>query len=229
MEVCFILVNPARGEHIGFAARALKTMGFSRLRVVNSQAHLLPTARKTAYGSHDILEGISTHNSLPQATEDLDLIIGTTSKKRIKRYDYQHPHALKRMLDQKATSGLNKIGLVFGSEENGLSTEELDQCDLISSIPISGDYPSLNLSQAVLIYAWEFTGLTEPDPEESLPPHQSLQQVMKAQAEELLVRIEMTDKPVLKRRLLDRLMLVSGDDMELIVSLMTKLNRKLKD
>ena len=225
MEVCFILINPARGEHIGFAARALKTMGFSQLRVVNSQAHLLPTARKTAYGAHDILDGVEAFPHLEDACADLSLTIGTTAKRRIKRYDYHLPSELTAILKSKYAQ-VNKVGLLFGSEENGLSTAELEYCDLISSIPKAVDYPSLNLSQAILIYAWELNTL--PSSEEiKLTANTSLQQVLKEDLTALLGQLGFDDKPILQRRILDRLMTLNASDMELAATLMSKLKHKM--
>ena len=58
MRITIILVAPARAENIGAAARAMKTMGFSELRIVDSQAHLEPAARWVAHGSGDIIDNI---------------------------------------------------------------------------------------------------------------------------------------------------------------------------
>ena len=158
MQLHFILVNPARGENVGFAARALKTMGFSSLRIVGEQLQNTVQARKTGYGAHQLLDRVVNYSSLAEAIADMDLCVGTTSKKRIKRYDAHSPQELGNILTVKQGM-LQHVGLVFGSEENGLSTMQLDHCDLISTIPLATDYPSLNLAQSVLIYAWELNNL----------------------------------------------------------------------
>lgn len=158
MLVHFILVNPARGENVGFTARALKTMGFNSLRIVGEPLQNTKAARKTGYGAHDILDSALNYTSLDQALSDIDLSIATTSKVRIKRYDCHAPHQIGEILHSKIDI-MEQIGLVFGSEENGLSTTELDQCDLISTIPLTNGYPSLNLAQSALIYAWVLRNL----------------------------------------------------------------------
>jgi tRNA C32,U32 (ribose-2'-O)-methylase TrmJ len=64
MRLTIILVGPARAENVGAAARAMKTMGFRDLRIVDSEAHLAPAARWVAHGSGDILDGITTYPPL---------------------------------------------------------------------------------------------------------------------------------------------------------------------
>ncbi len=228
MNIHFILVKTARGEHLGFAARALKTMGFDQLRLVASQVHDDPLAGKTAYGSHDILQKVAIYQTLDEATADLDLTIGTTSKQRIKRYDYHHPRELRSILASKDPH-LNNVGVVFGSEENGLTTEELQHCDLLSSIPLTTKYPSLNLSQAILIYTWELSGLADSSPERENPEEVPLQRHLKDQASKLLDSLELQEKPLLKRRMMDRLMLADSQDMELILAFLAKLERSLRN
>lgn len=156
MQVHFVLVHPARGENVGFAARALKTLGFNSLRIVGNSLQDSTPARKTGYGAHDILDSVRNFTNLNQALFDVDLSIGTTSKGRVKRYDYHTPKQIGALCGRKQKI-LATTGLVFGSEENGLSTDDLDRCDLVSTIPLSTSYPSLNLAQSVLIYAWELS------------------------------------------------------------------------
>lgn len=65
MRVTIVLVAPARAENIGAAARAMKTMGFTDLRIVDSQAHLEPATRWVAHGSGDIIDNIEVFAPLP--------------------------------------------------------------------------------------------------------------------------------------------------------------------
>ncbi|MGE0087944.1 MAG: TrmH family RNA methyltransferase [Bacteroidales bacterium] len=82
IDIHFILVEPAVSENIGAAARALKTMGFSSLRLVKPANHLADEARWLAHASNDILENAHVFPSLKEAVKDMDWIIGTTAKKR---------------------------------------------------------------------------------------------------------------------------------------------------
>ena len=82
MKISFVLVEPATPGNIGSATRALKTMGFESLLLVNPCDHLSNEARKLAYGSHDLLESAKVFNSLEEAIDNMDLVIATTAKKR---------------------------------------------------------------------------------------------------------------------------------------------------
>lgn len=73
MEIIFILMAPARPENVGAAARALKTMGFSRLRIVASEAHLRQEAVWVAHGAQELLQQAESFPTLPEALADLDL------------------------------------------------------------------------------------------------------------------------------------------------------------
>lgn len=155
MEFIFTLVEPAVAENVGASARALKTMGFGRLVLVNSQVHRQPGARWLAHGSADILESIEVFPTLGEAVKDADLVIGTTAKKKRRVHtDYYLCSEIPDLLDSKSGM-LEKVVLVFGREESGLTNNELKLCNILSTIPMKNRYPSLNLAQSVMIYAWE--------------------------------------------------------------------------
>lgn len=222
MQLHFVLVNPARGENVGFAARALKTMGFSSLRIVGEEIQNTVQARNTGYGAHQLLDRVVNYPTLAEATADMDLSVGTTSKKRIKRYDAHSPQELGNILTVKQGM-LQHVSLVFGSEENGLSTRQLDHCDLISTIPLATDYPSLNLAQSVLIYAWELNSL--PLEESSNNRNDMLQKLLIKEVSNLLDQLGIADKPLLTRRIMDRVALLNTDDSQLLMNILSKLKK----
>ena len=82
MDICFILMAPARPENVGAAARAMKTMGFSQMRVVASMVHTQPEAQWVAHGAQEILSQAESYDSLAEAVADLDLIVATTARQR---------------------------------------------------------------------------------------------------------------------------------------------------
>ncbi|WP_426416709.1 tRNA/rRNA methyltransferase [Aestuariirhabdus sp. LZHN29] len=167
MQIVFILVEPVLPENVGAAARALNTMGFSQLRLVNSQHHREEKARWLAHGSRDILDQALSYPELASATADLDLVIGTTAKKRHQRNYIYTPQELKPLIANKSDSC--KVGILFGREDQGLANDEIARCDLLTSIPLAASYPSLNLGQAVMLYAWELNQL-EPRHKQDLAP-----------------------------------------------------------
>jgi tRNA/rRNA methyltransferase len=172
IDVIFVLVEPAVPENIGAAARALKTTGFTQIRLVNPCNHLADEAKWLAHGSNDILEAADVFASLKEALDGVDFAVGTTAKNRSAKADYYTPEAAKGLIFKKSGT-ISKIAIVFGREESGLTNGELRMCDIASSIPLFAPYPSINLAQSVMIYAYVFSTLkqrinNEPGPEKML-------------------------------------------------------------
>lgn len=159
MHFAFVLVEPYRPGNVGSAARALKTMGFSDLRLVNPS--LPPTedrALHLGHGSHDILENAKVFDRFEEAVVDLDFLVATTAKPRRVPQEYVASRELVSVLrDKEKTMG--KLGVIFGGEESGLSNDHVKACDLVSYVPLEVSYPSLNLAQAVMLYAYELSAL----------------------------------------------------------------------
>lgn len=101
MQFVIILVSPARPENIGAAARAMKTMGFTTLRIVDSKAHLEPATRWVAHGSGDIIDNIEVFPDLATAVADIDLTIATTARNRARYHYYATPQQLVPVLEEK--------------------------------------------------------------------------------------------------------------------------------
>jgi tRNA/rRNA methyltransferase len=156
MLFSFILVEPATPENVGAAARALKTMGISDLRLVNPCDYLSDPSRWLAHASNDILEKARVYSTLQKAIGDIDFVIGSTAKKRSVKYDYLPLPELPKLISKKGNT-IKKVAVVFGREESGLKNEELKLCDLITTVPLKTTYPSLNLAQAVMVFAYELS------------------------------------------------------------------------
>ncbi|MFP4367890.1 MAG: tRNA/rRNA methyltransferase [Bacteroidales bacterium] len=167
MQFTFVLVEPAVAENVGSSARALKTMGFEKLVIVNSHVHQQPEASWLAHGSADILNKIEEFDTLGAAIRDMDLVIGTTAKKRRVYEDYYTCNEIPEILDSKANM-LENVAVVFGREESGLTNEELKLCHIFTGIPMKTTYPSLNLAQSVMIYAWELSQYGNASPKSTM-------------------------------------------------------------
>ncbi|MFP4448001.1 MAG: tRNA/rRNA methyltransferase, partial [Bacteroidales bacterium] len=159
MNLYFILIEPAVPENIGAAARAIKTMGFRSLWIVNSKQYQEEKAKHLAHGANEILENARYFSTFKEMLSELDFSVATTSKSRSVRFEYLEGKNLHSFLSQK-TNIVNNTGIIFGREKYGLSNEELKQCDIISSIPQINNYPSLNLGQAVMLYAYLLSDLS---------------------------------------------------------------------
>lgn len=101
MRVTIVLVAPARAENIGAAARAMKTMGFTDLRIVDSRA-LEPATRWVAHGSGDIIDNIEVFHTLVDALHDVDFTVATTARSRAKFHYYASPAELVPLLQEKS-------------------------------------------------------------------------------------------------------------------------------
>jgi TrmH family RNA methyltransferase len=152
-NVHFILVEPKHPGNIGSAARALKTMGFSNLVLINPGEFDIPEARWMAHASEDIFDGIVVKQSLQDILGKMSFVVATTQRNRGYHLPFFTPDELARKLIP--ISQNNQVALVFGREDTGLKNKELCDCHVISTIPASNKHPSLNLSQAVMIYCYE--------------------------------------------------------------------------
>ncbi len=154
IQFSFILVEPGEAGNVGAAARAMNTMGHSDLRLVRPQAdHISGVAKAFAHGSESILESATVYSALDDALSDIDLACATTARHRLQKHHYLAARDLPTALQQKGDS-LQRVAIVFGSERSGLSNQDVSRCDILTTIPQVNLQPSLNLSQAVMIYSF---------------------------------------------------------------------------
>lgn len=218
-QLLFILVNAAREENLGASARALKTMGFNNLILVNPLAnHLGEKSRATAHASNDILENAQVLSTLDKAIEGIDLVIGSTAKKRNVSETYHPVEDLPNIIMGKEDT-VKKVAIVFGGEESGLSNEQLAMCHLLSTIPMHRKYPSLNLAQSVMVYATYLSKLTlnwkkktQHRPVEPELP------VIREKAAQILADVNMQPENLIYPRIMERLMLLNKEDINLFHS-----------
>lgn len=228
MEIHFILVRPVVPENVGFVCRSIKNMGFSKLRVVGSDKHLRNGARHTAYESREILEGIESFDSLDQAVKDMDLVIGTTGKKRKLRYQYLEASKLNGFLEERQAS-LEKVAIVFGSESDGMTTDEEKCCDMLSSIPMAIEYPSINLSHSVMIYAYELSKLKLDMNPSEVSTDENKFKAFKEQTNSFLEILEIGKRqPGLYQQIKDKMLAMKPEDITLFMSTARYLRNHLK-
>ena len=150
-----ILFEPREPGNIGSAARALKGMGLSQLYLVNPVPFL--EAKPTwymAHGATDVIENCCVVETLDDALEGVQFLVGTTHRRRDPRLP---PSVSAREAAQEIAtiSQHQQVGLLFGREDFGLSTSQISRCQLIASVPMAAKNPSLNLAQAVQVFAYE--------------------------------------------------------------------------
>ena len=211
MRITIILVAPARAENIGAAARAMKTMGFSELRIVDSQAHLEPATRWVAHGSGDIIDNIKVFPTLVESLHDVDFTVATTARSRAKYHYYATPVELVPLLEEKS-SWMSHAALVFGREDSGLTNEELALADVLTGVPMVADYPSLNLGQAVMVYCYQLATLIQQPTKSDTTADQHQLQALRERVMALLTTLE--QETVMKKTLLTTLAV--ADDTKLV-------------
>lgn len=149
-----VLVGTQHPGNIGSAARALKTMGLSRLALVAPERYPHPEANALAAGADDVLAGASLHASLAEAIADCRLVLGCTARSRRIALPEQGPREAAAALLAEAGQGA-EVALVFGRERTGLENDELQLCHGAVHIPANPGYSSLNLAAAVQVLAYE--------------------------------------------------------------------------
>jgi TrmH family RNA methyltransferase len=152
-DVRFVLVRPRDPRNVGASCRAMKTMGFTSLAVVLGPLIDLEQAGVLAHHARDVLEGALFCTDLEQAIGDASLVAGTTRRRgRDRKYFTLFPGEL---AERVAAGGPGAVAVLFGNEETGLTDAELARCNLAVTIPSAPAFPSLNLSHAVQVVAYE--------------------------------------------------------------------------
>jgi tRNA/rRNA methyltransferase len=200
-SISIILVRPKFPENIGAVARAMKNMGSNRLIVVNGCSPLHANAYKLASGAEDILERAEEFFSLGEAIPEMGVVVGFTTREGRDRRPDLTPEALTKKLIP--FSKKNTIGLVFGSEKEGLTNDDLSLCHLYVRIPSVDPFPSLNLAQAVMIVCYELFKASMESPKKSVQLVQAGQlETMFEHMEKTLIRIGFLDpnhpKPIMR-------------------------------
>ena len=153
-EFRIVLVNPKHDGNVGAVVRSMGNFGFKDLCLV-SPCDITEEAYKRAKHAGDILRKAEVVESLDQAIEGFDLIVGTSGivtagEKHYVRIPLTPSEFAERMKDYD-----ERVAMLFGPEDTGLLQEDLMRCDILVNIPSSDEYPILNLSHAAAIVMYE--------------------------------------------------------------------------
>jgi tRNA (cytidine32/uridine32-2'-O)-methyltransferase len=164
-----VLVGTQHPGNIGSAARAMKTMGLSRLVLVAPERYPHPEAVALAAGASDVLDAALRVDTLAEAVSDCRLVLGCTARsRRIALEELSPRDGAARAL---ATTGEGSdVALVFGRERTGLDNDELQLCHAAIHIPANPDYSSLNLAAAVQVLAYELRMASLQEPAHGVAP-----------------------------------------------------------
>lgn len=160
-----VLLRPRNADNLGSIARVMKNFGLADWVVVSPNPKLLevPGLHRLAVKSGDLLETVRRVDTFEEAIADCSWVVGTT----MRLIDGRRRQTPREVAHEAADRNDEKWAIVFGDERNGLTTEDVRQCHALSFIPSSDDQPSLNLAQAVGVYAYEVamtSRTTQPSP-----------------------------------------------------------------
>lgn len=157
-NVAIVLVRPKYPENIGAAARSAKNMGINQLLVIHNE---LPDremmCKMATCHARDLIDGIRLYQNPADALTEFSWVVGTTARQGRQRRLITSPANMVAGLLPKLHN--NKVALLFGPEDSGLTNEDLKFCNSVTTIP-TADFSSLNLAQAVAILCYEvYTGV----------------------------------------------------------------------
>ncbi|MGE0826929.1 MAG: RNA methyltransferase [Candidatus Binatia bacterium] len=148
-----VLVRPQYSGNIGAIARAMLNFGVRDLALVNPAIVNRAQADIMAVHARSVLDTMQIHNSLSAAIADCGLVVGTTCRTGLYRDDISSPRQLAPAIVTAMTA--NRVAIIFGPEDSGLSNADLRCCQRLVTIPTDSGYPSLNIAQAVLVCCYE--------------------------------------------------------------------------
>lgn len=152
-SIAIVLVRPRVAENIGAAARVAFNMGFSKLLLVSDKKpEREPMAKMATHKAAHLIDNLPVYPTLEEAIADFSVVVGTTARRGRHRFVHQTAREMtEKLLPQVAN---NKIAILFGPEDSGLTNDDLKFCHMTSAIP-TADFASLNLAQAVAIHCYE--------------------------------------------------------------------------
>lgn len=169
-----VLVRPQLGENIGKAARAMLNFGLTELRMVEPRdGWPNPSAGPAAAGADEVLAGARVFPTTADAVSDCSHVYATTVRKR----GVTKPVVTPEQAAKEVADATGRCAFLFGPERSGLESADVALARSILTVPINPDFGSLNLAQAVILCAYEWSkveagaqGLVQPTEEDALPP-----------------------------------------------------------
>jgi len=231
-HVRIVMVNTTLPANIGSALRAMKTMGLSRLVLVQPKTYPHPDIDALAAGATDLIEQIEIVPTLQEAIKNCHLVFGTSARSRTIPWPLLDARPAAEKSLQAVVQNQQEVAVIFGREDRGLTNEELAMANYHVTIPVNSDYGVLNVAQAIQVICYEMRmaaiALTEhkKDPEaamhvtdeidmqwdEPLVTHEQMEQFY-PHIEKMLAEIEFMDPknprllPLRLRRLFGRIQL----------------------
>ena len=149
-----VLVDTIHPGNIGSVARAMKTMGLSRLSLVNPRVFPSGDANALSGNATDVLKNAQIYSSIKEAIKDSTFVYATSSRDRSIQWPITDAVSAAKDI-QNETSNNKEISIIFGKEDRGLTNDELEFANRLIEIPANPQYPVLNLAMSVQIISYE--------------------------------------------------------------------------
>ena len=163
-----VLVRPQLGENIGKAARAMLNFGLTDMLLVNPRdGWPNPSAGPAASGADIVLERARLFDTVQDAIADCSTVFAST----VRRRDLVMPVLKPEDMAASIVGSSERSAILFGAERSGLETEEVALANAIVTVPINPDFGSLNLAQAVILLAYEWSRTADL----AIPPAKALE------------------------------------------------------
>ena len=153
-QVKIILIETSNSGNIGSVLRAMKTMGFKNLCLVNPKKFPSDEAKALAANAKDMIDDVVVVDTLDKALSDIDFVVGTSSRIRKVPWPNEPLNTVAPQINKIIESTTN-VGILFGREDRGLTNDELQRCNLHMHIPANEEYPVLNLAMAVQVVCYQ--------------------------------------------------------------------------
>jgi len=188
-NISIVLYRPRYPENIGAAARAICNMGIDHLVVVDPQnCDLTRICKMATHAALDVVEQMMVYDTLNHALADYNYVVGTTARLGGQRKLICSPSTLAEKLF--SISGQNRVAIVFGPEDRGLTNVDIRLCHMLVNIP-TAQFSSLNLAQAVMLMCYELFRYSADKPKDFAPRLANRHELdaMYAQLKDILIRI----------------------------------------
>ena len=153
-QVKIILIETSNSGNIGSTLRAMKTMGFGSLCLVSPKEFPSEEVTALAANASDLIDTVQVVNSLEEALDGCNLVIGTSSRDRKVPWPNESIASAAPKIIAEADKN-NTVAILFGREDRGLTNDELQRCNLHVHIPANEDYPVLNVAMSVQVVCYQ--------------------------------------------------------------------------
>ncbi len=188
-QLTVVLVETTDPVNVGGVVRAMANTGFLRLRLVSPVSFDAWDVVGVAHYTQHILEATERFETLPEAVADRHFVIGLTGRHhRVERNALPFPDAIDQLAEAAMTG--QRVAVVFGREDWGMSNTMLDACHAVTTIPTNPAYPSLNLAQAALLVLYQLFQRAGGQQQAYRPPRRKADIASSSLLEDLFVDVE---------------------------------------